>query len=92
MVDGSIGRTVHGSSSPGSGTYDAKTSISINIHRYELIKDGQLIATEFEDFPDAAARSAEMTDLLQATGFESIRTIPGTSNEEVIIECRKPGG
>jgi SAM-dependent methyltransferase len=76
------------------GHYEADGSISRSIHRYELIRDGRLLETEFEDFQTLHLDICETTSLLEACGFASIRMRklfdqcpPADSDEEVVIEC-----
>ncbi|HEY7089446.1 MAG TPA: class I SAM-dependent methyltransferase, partial [Tepidisphaeraceae bacterium] len=76
------------------GHYDATTSISRNVHRYELIKDGRLVATEFEDFDLRCYALAELQDLLERAGFRCERILktydvrpPDETDEDCIIEC-----
>jgi ubiquinone/menaquinone biosynthesis C-methylase UbiE len=78
------------------GHYDAATSVSRNIHRYELIKDGQLLETEFEEFDMRHYERAEICELLEAAGFKEIKTFkiyeqrpPEEKDEEIVVECSK---
>lgn len=78
------------------GHYDANTSINHNIHRYELVKAGQLLATEFDDFDMRQYSLPEFRELLESAGFEQIRTFkafdfrpPDDADEEIVIECVK---
>jgi len=78
------------------GRYDAADTIPRSIHRYELIKDGRLIETEFEDFEMLHLDPGELRALLQQAGFGSIRVIkafggcpPAERDEDVVIECTR---
>lgn len=77
--------------------YDAAISIGSSIHRYDLIKDGQLLASEFEEFDLRHYSMPELHELLRAAGFTSIRTLkthaerpPDPTDEDVVIECTRP--
>lgn len=81
------------------GRYDAVTSITYNIHRYELFKDGRLLATEIEEFDLRQYSAAELVGLLEEAGFSQIRmftpyeerrAVCESTADEVVIECRKP--
>lgn len=79
------------------GHYDASTSIGHNIHRYELIKNGRLLASEFEEFDMRHYSLPELRELLEAAGFDEIRVLkaygdapPDEADEDVVIECRRP--
>jgi len=74
--------------------YDASTSIGSSVHRYELIKDCQLVATEFEDFNLRHSDLTEMSARLMKAGFEKITPLkiyeqrpPEEADEEVVLEC-----
>ncbi|MBC8105744.1 MAG: class I SAM-dependent methyltransferase [Anaerolineae bacterium] len=76
--------------------YDASTSIASSVHRYELIKDCQLLATEFEEFNLRHSDLPEMTARLAAAGFERITALkiyeqrpPDDADEEVVLECSR---
>lgn len=76
----------------GLGRYDAKTSIKSDIHRYEVIRDGQLIASEFEDFDIRMTELAEMDAWLRDAGFEHIMPLkiydqrpPDASDEDIVF-------
>jgi hypothetical protein len=76
--------------------YDAGTSIASSVHRYELIKDCQLVATEFEDFKLRHSDLPEMTARLAGAGFEKITPLktyeqrpPDEGDEEVVLEALK---
>jgi SAM-dependent methyltransferase len=76
------------------GSYDARTSISKSVNRYDLIKDGRLLETEFEDFDLRRYDLAELCALLEAAGFGPARTFktfdfapPPETEDEVIVEC-----
>jgi SAM-dependent methyltransferase len=81
------------------GHYDAVTSINCNLHRYELFKDGQLLATEIEEFDMRQYSADELRSLLEQAGFAQVRMFENfdpskpasdSSRDEIVIECRKP--
>lgn len=81
------------------GQYDADQSISHDIHRYELIKDGQLLATELEDLDRRYYDPSELQGLLGEAGFDQFKTFkvhgiaaPTDSDKEIILECTKLDG
>lgn len=76
--------------------YSGAANLSTTVHRYELIKDGQLLASEYEDFRVRSYGSAEFRDLLAQAGFQSIeqyrpyeRAPPDDSDDAVVFCCRK---
>ena len=77
--------------------YDPEKQIERSIHRYELLKDGHLIDTEFEDFELRLYELDEFQQLLEATGFIDVKasrpygdTEPDDSDETIGFSCRKP--
>jgi hypothetical protein len=78
------------------GYYKADKRISYNIHRYELVKDGQLLEIEFEDFNLRYYDPEEFRGLLITAGFTEIKTFkaysfhePDESDETIVFECVK---
>jgi hypothetical protein len=76
--------------------YDEAERISHSIHRYELIKDGQLLETEYEDFDLRFYDPEEFRSLLEGAGFKEIKTFkahlfraPDETDESIIFECSK---
>src|SRR5262245_54776322 len=74
---------------------DAKLS-SHSIHRYELIKDGRLLETEYEDFDLRFYDPEEFRSLLEGAGFKEIKIFkahqfraPDETDESIIFECSK---
>ena len=53
--------------------YSGAPNVTSSVHRYELVKDGQLLAVEYDDFRVRSYASAEFRGLLQHAGFESIQ-------------------
>jgi SAM-dependent methyltransferase len=76
--------------------YNEAERISHSIHRYELIKDGQLLKMEYEDFDLRFYDPEEFRMLLEAARFEEIKTFkahqfraPDETDESIIFECSK---
>jgi len=79
------------------GRYDDDERVSHSLNRYELVKNGKLLDTEFERFDLRSYDPDECVDLLEQAGFTSVNLYgdydggPVTSTtEEIIVECRKP--
>lgn len=79
------------------GHYNADEQVSYSLGRYELVKDGKLLETEFEEFNLRFYTQAEFTHMLEEAGFTSIqmfktyeRTAPGAEDDTIIFECAKP--
>jgi SAM-dependent methyltransferase len=78
--------------------YDASASIAHSIHRYDLIKNGHLLESEFEEFDVRYYDLAEWFELLASAGFEQIRATkcydgpspPEPGDEQVVMESVKP--
>jgi hypothetical protein len=77
--------------------YSGVEAIARHIHRYELVTDGRLVATEFEDFSIKHYEPDEFDALLGQAGFTRIRCYkPYTQlpidveDEGLMFECRKP--
>ena len=78
------------------GYYNADERTSHDIHRYDLIKDGQLLETEFEEFHLRFYDPVEFRELLEASGFEAIKTTkahtfeaPDETDETIVFACTK---
>src|SRR4051812_48694583 len=78
------------------GHYDAATSTAHDLHRYDLIDNGVLLATEFEEFDRRHYTLNEMRALLEAAGFSRFRALkayalrePDEADEDVVIESIK---
>lgn len=79
------------------GHYDAPTATSHDVHRYDLVKDGALLATEFETFSRRLYTPAELRPMLEAAGFAQVKVLktyaprdPDEADEDVVIECLRP--
>lgn len=79
------------------GRYDATTRTSHSMNRYELVRDGGLIETEYETFDLRVYDVAEFTRMLETAGFTDVQTRkaygdgpPDAADESVVFECRRP--
>lgn len=79
------------------GGYDSATRVSRSVHRYELIKDGRLIETEFEQFDLRYYDPAEFAGLLDSAGFSLVRMLkayeqrePDEADDTIVVECVRP--
>lgn len=77
--------------------YSGSANISTSIHRYELVKDGRLLATEYDDFRVRSYESAEFRALLERAGFEHIEALKpyrrepaDQSDDAIVFRCLKP--
>lgn len=64
------------------GTYSGVERISRAVHRYELVQDGRLVATEFEDFELRFYEVEEFTALLRRAGFARIHAEPSPDQSD----------
>jgi hypothetical protein len=79
--------------------YSGAANVTSSVHRYELVKDGQLLAVEYEDFRVRSYASAEFRGLLARAGFEAIEALmpyerawpdPASEGDALVFCCRKP--
>ena len=63
--------------------YVAPTGISSSLHRYELLKEGRLLAQEFEDLELKLYELSEFRALLTRAGFDQIRVLTPYSLEPI---------
>jgi SAM-dependent methyltransferase len=63
--------------------YVAPTGISSALHRYDLLKEGRLLAQELEDFELKLYELAEFHELLARAGFSQIQALTPYSLEPV---------
>jgi SAM-dependent methyltransferase len=63
--------------------YVAPTGISSTLHRYDLLKEGRLLAQEFEDFELKLYELSEFRELLTRAGFSQIQALTPYSLEPV---------
>jgi SAM-dependent methyltransferase len=78
--------------------YSGAANITTSIHRYELVKDGQLQACEYEDFRVRSYAPSEFRERLQAAGFTDIEALSPFTDEPaleaddaIVFKCRKRG-
>jgi SAM-dependent methyltransferase len=76
--------------------YSGAANVSTAVHRYELVEDGRLLATEYEDFRVRSYESAEFHALLERAGFREIelykpyeRSSPDEADDAIVFCCRK---
>jgi SAM-dependent methyltransferase len=76
--------------------YSGAANVTTSLHRYELVKDGQLLATEYEDFIVRSYASEEFRALLEQAGFDEIRILKpyaevaaDEEDDAFVFECRK---
>ncbi|HEY3496124.1 MAG TPA: class I SAM-dependent methyltransferase [Polyangiaceae bacterium] len=67
-----------------------------SVHRYDLVQEGKLLATEYEDFDLKLYEPGEFGDQLHAAGFTNIEawrpyepTTPGDEDDAVVFSCTK---
>jgi hypothetical protein len=65
------------------------------VHRYELIRDGQLLETEWEELNVRMYEPAEFHALLADSGFTDIRQLDAAGqsapgDHAMIFDCRRP--
>lgn len=77
--------------------YDSERRVNRSIARYELIKDGGLIETEFESLEVHYYELPEFHDLLQEAGFRNTKAYNRYTHSEaapddpaVVFDCRRP--
>ena len=79
--------------------YSGAPNIASSVHRYELVKDGQLLAQEYEDFRVRTYEPAEFRGLLERAGFAQIEAFqpyervavsaPEQTEDALVFACRK---
>jgi hypothetical protein len=69
--------------------------VSHSVHRYELIKDGRLLETEWEEFDLRLYEAGEFSAMLDSAGFTDVQTHGGydlkplePADDTIIYECR----
>ena len=77
--------------------YNPTERVSHSLHRYELIKDGQLLETEWEEFDLRFYETGEFSTLLASAGFTAIKTLkaygnntPDDTDDSVVFKCVRP--
>jgi SAM-dependent methyltransferase len=79
--------------------YSGAPNLTTSLHRYELVKDGQLLETEYEDFRVRSYAPSEFRALLEKAGFHAIEALrpyapePTDDSDDASVFCaRKPAG
>ena len=74
--------------------YDPAARVQHGLHRYELIKDGRLLETEWEEYDQRFYEVPEFSMLLASAGFTGIQTrkahaqaAPDETDDTVVFEC-----
>ena len=77
--------------------YNPAERVSHSLNCYELIKDGQLLETEWEELDIRLYESGEFTELLESTGFTAVKILkaygnsaPDDTDESIVFECLRP--
>lgn len=55
--------------------YSGDARITSSLHRYELVKEGQLVATEYDDFRVRSYTPSEFRSLLEHAGFQDVAAL-----------------
>ncbi|HEY0464436.1 MAG TPA: class I SAM-dependent methyltransferase [Polyangiaceae bacterium] len=63
--------------------YVAPTGMSSSLHRYELVKEGRILAQEFEDLELKLYEPSEFRELLTRAGFSQIQALTPYSLEPI---------
>jgi len=78
------------------GQHDAHQRVTRSIHRYDLVKDGLLLQTEFESFDQTCYDEGEFRSLLSDAGFTGIRALKvyapreaDPNDDDVVYECHR---
>jgi SAM-dependent methyltransferase len=76
--------------------YSGAANITTSLHRYELLKDGQVLAVEYDDFRVRSYTCAEFRALLGGAGFRDIEALrpyestpTGDADDAAVFLCRK---
>jgi SAM-dependent methyltransferase len=76
--------------------YSGAANVTSSLHRYELVKGGQLLATQWEEFKVRSYTPEEFRGLLEGAGFEDIeglkpyeRQAADESDDAVVFSARK---
>jgi SAM-dependent methyltransferase len=79
--------------------YSGAANVTHSLHRYELLKDGRLLASEIEDFRVRSYASQEFRALLERAGFHDIQALKpyddtpaDESDDAIVFRCRKAAG
>jgi SAM-dependent methyltransferase len=75
--------------------YSGSANVTNSVHRYELVKDGQVLAVEYDDFRVRSYESEEFGRLLAHAGFVDIEGLkpyergPADVSDEAIVFCAR---
>jgi SAM-dependent methyltransferase len=76
--------------------YSGAANVTSSLHRYELVAEGRVLATEYEDFRVRSYAADEFRGLLEQAGFDEIRMLkpyvdeaPDDDDDAFVFECRK---
>jgi hypothetical protein len=79
--------------------YSGSANVTSSVHRYELVKDGQVLAVEHDDFQVRSYESEEFRSRLERAGFVGIealkpyaRVAADASDEAIVFCARKAAG
>ena len=75
--------------------YDAARRVLENVHRYELVRNGQLLETEWEELNVRLYEPAEFGALLSDHGFADVRQLDDAGRSlagdgAMLFQCRRP--
>ncbi len=77
--------------------YSGCANVTTSLHRYELVKDGQLLATQLEDFRVRSYAPQEFAQFLEGAGFTQIEALKpyeraraDASDDAIVFSARKP--
>jgi SAM-dependent methyltransferase len=76
--------------------YSGAANITTSLHRFELVQNGRLLATEYQDFRVRSYDPAEFRALLQRAGFAQIESLKpyerraaDASDDAIVFSARK---
>ena len=76
--------------------FNPEERVSHSVHRYEVIKDGRLLETEWEEFDLRLYEAEELSVLRESSGFTGIQMHGGydlkplePADDTIIVECRR---
>jgi SAM-dependent methyltransferase len=77
--------------------YDEARRVLESVHKYELVHNGQLLETEWEELNVRLYEPAEFGTLLADNGFMDIRHLyeagpTVADNDAMLFQCRRPSG
>jgi SAM-dependent methyltransferase len=76
--------------------YSGAANVTTSLHRYELIRNGQLLASEYEEFRVRSYAADEFFELLERAGFEQIESLKpyerrpaDAADDAIVFSARK---